>query len=146
MKKLFLEIAVALDPAQITALKGPDCEVVVLPFTGTAAGEDFTGEVCPGAADVQTVNAAGVRHMCAKYMLRGTDSAGQACHIFVENNGWFEPTDSPKPGFATVPTLWTDSKLLASRLHRRSFVGEGLPREDGVTIRLYELTEETSEQ
>ena len=142
MNKLFLEIHVKIDPSQISALKGDAGEVVVIPFTGTAEGELFHGEVCPGAADMQTVNAAGVRHMCAKYMLRGTDSAGQSCHIFIENNGWFEPTDTPKPTFRTVPTFTTDSKALAAYLHRRAFVGEGLPGEGGVTIRLYEVVNE----
>ena len=138
-REAFLEIHVRFTPGDITALRGGSGEeVLMIPFGGTASGSVFNGEVCPGAADVQTVNAVGVRHMFARYMLRGTDSAGKACMLYVENNGWF--VDGPGPGqrFDTVPTFCTDSAALAGFLHRRSFVGEGVPGPEGLVIRFYE--------
>ena len=68
----------------------PDGKVKIIPFTGTVEGELFQGVIMPGAADVQVTNPAGVRHMCAQYMLEGKDYTGAACHIFVENHGYFE--------------------------------------------------------
>ena len=99
-KRLILEIDVTIEPAAISRLTGPGGEVVSIPFGGTARGEIFRGEICPGACDVQTVNLSGVRHMCARYMLRGEDGEGRPCRIFIENNGWFQ--DPMAPG---VPLL-----------------------------------------
>ncbi len=56
----------------------PDGKVKIIPFTGTVDGNLFQGVVMPGAADVQITNPAGVRHMCAQYMLEGIDVTGNA--------------------------------------------------------------------
>ena len=141
MKKLILQIRVTIDPGEISSLSGPGGDVLLIPFGGTVTGEIFTGRVCPGGVDVQRVNLSGVRHMLARYMLEGTDRAGEPCRIYVENNGWF--TDGEIRGaFKTVPTFMTDSRELAPYLHRNRFVGEGTPDEEGVIIRLYEVTED----
>ncbi len=136
--KLILEIRVRFSPEEISRLTGPVGEVLMIPFGGTVSGELFTGRVCPGGTDVQRVDPAGVRHMCARYMLEGTDHTGAACRIYVENNGWFTGPLAPGEPFATVPTFVTDSAALAPRLHRSGFVGEGVPDPEGVIIRLYE--------
>jgi hypothetical protein len=137
-RKLILTVAVTIDSGQISSLQGPGGEVLCIPFSGTVSGELFSGRVCPGAADVQRVNLSGVRHMCARYMLEGTDYTGASCRIFVENNGWFSRKTEPGAPFQTVPTFLTDSQALAPYLHRNQFVGEGTPGPNGVTIRLYE--------
>ena len=134
--KLILQIHVTMDMKDCSFLKGPAGEVVMIPFGGTVQGEIFNGVVCPGGVDCQRVNLTGVRHMCARYMLEGTDSAGEKCHIFVDNNGWFNGMQSP---FQTVPTFMTDSKTLAPYLHQNKFRGEGHPREGGVTIKFFEV-------
>ena len=138
-KKLFLEIGITFEPGTASRLVGPGGEVVCIPFGGHAKGERFEGDVCPGACDVQTVNLSGVRHMCARYMIAGKDETGQDCHVFVENNGWFQDPMTPGEPFHTVPTLWTDSAALAPYLHRNAFVGEGDAGPDGLVIRLYEV-------
>ena len=134
--KLIMEVLVSIDGKDVSALKGPAGEAVMIPFGGTAEGEIFNGVVRPGGVDCQRVNLAGVRHMCARYMLEGTDSAGEKCHIFVENNGYFTGMQMP---FQTVPTFITDSKALAPYLHTNRFRGEGHPREGGVTIKFFEV-------
>ncbi len=134
--KLIMEVLVSIEGKDVSFLKGPAGEVVMIPFGGTVQGEIFNGVVCPGGVDCQRVNLTGVRHMCAKYMLEGTDSAGEKCHIFVDNNGWFNGMQSP---FQTVPTFMTDSKTLAPYLHQNKFRGEGHPREVGVTIKFFEV-------
>ena len=134
--KLIMEVLVSIEGKDVSFLKGPAGEVVMIPFGGTVQGEIFNGVVCPGGVDCQRVNLTGVRHMCARSMLEGTASAGEKCHIFVDNNGWFNGMQSP---FQTVPTFMTDSKTLAPYLHQNKFRGEGHPREGGVTIKFFEV-------
>lgn len=119
-------------------MKGRNGEVVMIPFAGSVSGDIFTGVVEPCGVDTQVVNAAGVRHMSARYMLTGKDSAGKDAHIYVENNGWFENTEKMAMPFRTVPTFFTDSEVLAPYLHCNQFIGEGVNEEDGLHIHFYE--------
>lgn len=119
-------------------MKGELGEVLLIPFKGSVTGEIFRGIVEPCGVDAQVVNAAHVRHMSARYMLTGTDMAGNACHIYVENDGWFDDLRPTMP-FRTVPTFYTDSPALAAYLHRNQFVGEGVEEPDGLHIRFYEI-------
>ena len=114
--------------------------VLMIPFGGTVTGEIFEGVVEPCGVDTQVVNAAGVRHMSARYMLTGKDSTGADAHIYVENNGWFDDSVPSEGGrFRTVPTFYTDSAALAPYLHTRRFTGEGSIEADGLHIRFYEV-------
>ena len=134
--KLILQIHVRMDMKDCSFLKGPAGEVVMIPFSGTAEGEIFNGVVRPGGVDCQRVNLVGVRHMSARYLLEGEDSAGEKCHIFIENNGWFETQSTP---FKTVPTFITDSKTLAPYLHTNKFRGEGHGEQGGIVIKFFEV-------
>ena len=137
-KKLILEIRVTIDSREISRLSGQGGSVVLIPFGGSVTGEIFSGRICPGGVDVQRVNLSGVRHMLARYMLEGSDYTGAACRIYIENNGWFSDGNVPAV-FRTVPSFITDSATLAPYLHRNCFVGEGIPDDQGVMIRLYEV-------
>ena len=119
-------------------LQGENSEVLMIPFKGSVKSALFNGIVEPCGVDTQVVNAAHVRHMSARYMLTGTDSAGQDAHIYVENNGWFDDLTKTMP-FHTVPTFYTDSKALAPYLHCNRFVGEGVDEADGLHIYFYEI-------
>lgn len=119
-------------------MKGENAEVDMIPFNGHVESEIFNGIVEPCGVDTQVVNAAHVRHMSARYMLTGTDSAGKEAHIYVENNGWFDDLTKTMP-FHTVPTFYTDSEELAPYLHRNQFEGEGVMEEDGLWIYFYEI-------
>ncbi|MBQ6550579.1 MAG: DUF3237 family protein [Lachnospiraceae bacterium] len=123
---------------QLTSENGA---VLMIPFAGTVKGEIFNGIVEPCGVDTQVLNAAGIRHMSARYMLTGKDCEGKDAHIYVENNGWFDE-NAPKEGFgfSTVPTFMTDSAALAPYLHRNQFIGEGVGEEDGLHIHFYEIT------
>lgn len=123
---------------QVLKLKSENGEVTMIPFKGHAEGELFHGIVEPCGVDTQVVNAAGVRHMSARYMLTGKDSTGEDAHIYIENNGWFDDHAGFSLPFRTVPTFITDSKVLAAYLHRNQFVGIGSDEEDGLHIRFYE--------
>jgi hypothetical protein len=135
--KLILEVAVEIDPAQVSQLKGPAGEVLMIPFSGTAKGEIFNGRILPGGVDTQTVDQNGVRHMSARYMLEGINKNGEQCRIYIDNNGWF-PGEMTMP-FKTIPTFFTDSKILAVYLHCNKFRAEGHPRPGGVTIKVFEI-------
>ena len=135
--RLGMTIHVSIKEEDRTEFSGPAGAVIFIPFTGTVEGELFEGLVRPGGVDCQRVNQAGVKHMCARYVLEGTDQTGEHCYIFVENNGWF--TSGTSNGFDTVPTFLTDSKALAPYLHRMAFRGHGEPCPGGVTIRMYEI-------
>lgn len=136
---------ISIDPKKISEMKGANGTVTIIPFEGRVESELFCGRVLPGAADIQVTNPAGVRHMCARYMFEGTDSAGIPCHLFVENNGYFERDHIPQP-FEAYPVFMTDSKLLAPYLHGAHFRAEGHGREGGVEIQIYDIDREDSER
>ena len=112
-------------------------EVCMIPFSGTVDCELFQGIVEPCGVDTQIVDQTNMRHLSARYMLTGKDADGQDCHIYIENNSWME--NKPSMKFTTVPTMLTDSKLLAPILHRNQFVGTGTVEADGLWIRFYEI-------
>ena len=119
-------------------LQGENGEVLMVPFKGSVKSDLFNGIVEPCGVDTQIVNAANVRHMSARYMLNGKDSAGQDAHIYVENNGWFDDLTKTMP-FYTVPTFYTDSAALAPYLHTTRFTGKGAVEADGLHIYFYEI-------
>ena len=133
-----MEVYVQTDPEGTVMLTGETGTVKMIPFKGTVRGIIFNGIVEPCGVDTQITNQNEVRHMSARYMLTGKDKTGAACHIYIENNGWFTDGARSVP-FRTVPTFITDSKALAPYLHRNQFVGEGLRDENGLCIRFYEL-------
>lgn len=139
-RKPILDVKVEFENFKPVSMEGENASVVMIPFSGTVKGEIFEGIVEPCGVDTQVKNAAGIRHMSARYMLTGKDKAGQDAHIYVENNGWFdENTGKMTMPFHTVPTFYTDSKELAPYLHRAQFVGEGHTLEDGLHILFFEI-------
>ena len=139
MDKLIMEVQVTFDPEiQIPAMEGPLGKVVMIPFGGHVESELFTGDILPGACDVQITNAGGIRHMCAQYMFAGKDMTGADCHVFVQNNGYFEPGSNPMP-FRTCPIIMTDSEALLPYFSQARFRTEGWPGEKGVTIKFFDI-------
>lgn len=141
MSKLIMEIKVRIIEEQVNGMKGDAGEVLFLPFTGTVDSEIFKGEVLPGGVDVQTVDPSGMRHMCARYLLKGVDCKGEPCTIYVENQGYFEPNSNPSP-FHAHPRFMTDSKELSEYLSKDRFRAEGHPLEGGVKIQIFDAIAE----
>lgn len=135
-----MEVFIETNDDGIVSFESELGKVTMIPFKGRVDSEIFRGIVEPCGVDTQVTNQNEVRHMSARYMLTGKDFAGQDCHIYVENNGWFTDGAMPRP-FRTVPTFITDSKALAPLLHRNRFVGEGMRDETGLWIRFYELAD-----
>ena len=102
------------------------------PFSGDASGPFFTGKIIGPAVDTQKIGKDGSFRLSARYMLEGVDSAGNACRVFIENQGneaegfcpWLV-TDSP------VLQQWEGKKLTAT-------IG-GTPQ--GVLVRIREAGE-----
>lgn len=136
--KPIMEFNILVDRASISQMEASVGKVTIIPFSGDVQSELFSGKVLPGAADIQVTNAAGIRHMCARYMFEGTDYTGAPCHLFVENNGYFERDHQPRP-FEAMPTFMTDSPSLANYLHSNHFRTEGHPSEAGVTIKVFDV-------
>lgn len=138
-KKLVLDIKIDFN-GEILRMEGKNGGVTMIPFTGSVKGEIFNGIVEPCGVDTQVLNAAKIRHMSARYMLTGKDKSGKDCHIYVENNGYFDESNGPMTmPFKTVPTFYTDSEVLAPYLHTNQFMGEGHGMEDGLHILMYEV-------
>jgi len=138
--KLIMEVAVTIDLNEIMHLEGTAGKVTMIPFGGTVKGEIFNGVVLPGGVDTQVTDLNGVNHMCARYMLKGTDIAGSECRIYVENNGCQRSV--PETPFRTIPVFYTDSVALAPYLHRAKFRGEGRASPEGVVISFFEVDAE----
>ena len=111
MKKPVFDIKIESNGPSLE-MKVENGEVVMIPFRGSVNSDLFQGIVEPCGVDTQIVNAAGVRHMSARYMLTGRDPEGKEAHIYIENNGWFDDAHRSMP-FRTVPTFLTDSAALA---------------------------------
>lgn len=122
---------------QTTELKNDDGDsVVMISFTGHVTGQYFEGKVLEGGVDTQVIGKLGDRHtLSARYMLRGKDYTGEVCEIYIENNGDAH-TSLEHALFRTYPKLITNSKAL-SFLNGDLLVGEGLPTESGVDIKIY---------
>lgn len=125
-----------------TNMSCPYGSVSFIPFTATVESALFTGKTVPGACDVQVENPAGSRNMCAKYMFKGEDSAGNSCFLFVENNGYLAEVMRNDPFFHAYPAFMTDSPVLGEYLSQQRFRSEVQGREWGVEIRVYDVLKE----
>ena len=122
-----LEIRVACD--EPLTVRGQETTVVMIPFTGVSEGPYFFGKTLGTGVDTQKIGADGSFLLSARYMLEGKDSSGNACRVFIENEGsrenGFRPeivTDSP------VLKHWEEAELVSTI--------EGIP--GGVMVRVYQ--------
>lgn len=123
--ELLMEIRVTCyEPCSVS---GAGRKIVMIPFGGEAYGEYFNGKVIGTGVDTQKIDREGKVFLSARYMLEGTDAAGNACRIFVENQG--------NPDTGLTPAIVTDSPLLAGWETADLYsTAEGIP--GGVMIRI----------
>jgi hypothetical protein len=74
-------------------------------------------------------------------MFEGTDEAGNACRLFVENNGYFSVGSRPEI-LQAAPVFISDSPLLQEKLSGPYFRSEIHPCAGGVTNRVFDLRQE----
>ncbi len=124
--ELLMEIRVTCH--EPVSVEGANRKIVMIPFTGEASGPYFNGVVIGNGVDTQKIEKDGSIMLSARYMLEGKDSAGNACRVFVENQG--------KWASGLTPSVVTDSPLLA-RFETASLyaTAEGIP--EGVLIRIF---------
>ncbi len=113
-------------------VRGRSCTVQMIPFTGEAYGDFFSGSILGTGVDTQTIREGEPARLSARYMLEGKDYTGTACRIFIENSrhdeeGWH-------------PVLVTDSAALAS-WEEKSLLASVDPCEGGVLVQIYCRTE-----
>lgn len=125
--KLLLTVHVTLsEPCAVTGgAKG----VVMIPFTGYAEGDYFNGEIIGTGVDTQMIEEDHLVSLSARYMLSGRDYTGEACRIFIENNG--------SSLNHCIPTLVTDSMALAS-WQQASLVSRVTPADNGVVVEIFD--------
>ena len=124
--ELLLEITVACE--EPVSVKGQETTVVMIPFTGTTEGPYFRGKTVGTGVDTQRIGQDGKTRLSARYMLEGQDAAGNACRIFIENQGGWEN------GF--TPRIVTDSPLLKDwETADLGATVEGIP--GGVLVRIF---------
>ena len=124
---LLLEIRVACGEA--LSVKGRQMSVVMIPFTGVSEGPYFFGKTLGTGVDTQKIGKDGSFLLSARYMLEGEDCEGNACRIFIENQG------NEQEGF--VPRIVTDSPVLKHWEETELYSTiEGIP--GGVMVRVYQ--------
>ena len=102
-QEVLMEIRVRiLEPVSV---EGGQQNIVMIPFTAETEGPYFTGKTIGPGVDTQRIDKAGKVFLSARYMLAGTDAAGNSCKVFIENQGTWDEGFTPK--------IVTDSPLLA---------------------------------
>ena len=139
MQQPIMIFKIHIDNTKVNQLEGPYGGAYFIPFTGEVESELFSGHILPGAADIQTEDLAGTRHMCAKYMFEGTDSEGNTCHLFVENNGWMNEKNRKDPFINAYPLFMTESTVLGPYICQQRFRSEVHPAECGVDIWIFDV-------
>lgn len=124
-----------IDGRDISGFDSPDGAVTVIPFGGRTDSPLFSGEIRPGAADVQIQHPGEARILCARYLFTGRDGAGNACSLYVENIG--RADGSPGP-IRAKPTFITDSAPLSAFFRGKEFRSEVHGWEGGVRILIFE--------
>ena len=107
--------------------------VRMIHFSGYGAGSGFEGKILPGGVDTQQQPGGMPLTLSARYMLEGTDAAGEKCRIFIENVG---TADAHGILNQTTPKIITDSKSLAW-METKTLVGTITPWKKGVVIHIF---------
>ncbi|WP_458458924.1 DUF3237 family protein [Pseudobutyrivibrio sp.] len=114
-------------------VKGSSNGATMILFDGDCDCDNFKGKILPGGVDTQRIGEDGLVSLSARYIMEGVDRNGQACRIFIENNGKILSDGS----MVTRPYVLTDSAALRF-LEDAELTGtvEGVP--DGVVIHIFE--------
>lgn len=144
MSEPIMKFEIKLDRPHITKLVSPYGAVSLFPFTGRVRSALFSGEIRPGAVDVQEENPAGLRRLDAKYVFEGTDSAGQSCLLFVENVGYITGWEKPGEVMRAYPRFMTDSAALGPYLSQARFRSELHLGDGELEIWVFDAVDENS--
>lgn len=133
-KKEVLTIYVKV--TEVLEVKGKTGEVGMVFFGGRVDCDNFKGIILPGGIDTQKEFYGENRVLSARYILDGTDKAGEECKIFIENIGIANDSGQVE---TTTPQIITDSYFLSfletSKLEGVIELAD--PVDEGIIIRIY---------
>ena len=119
---------VEVDITSFDGVRQGERGVNLIGFRGRVDSPVFKGETVGTGYDTQKYSEAGFS-LSARYLLKGTDENGAPCSVFIENNG----SDMAN----CVPEIVTDSPALAAFLDGKSLRAEVLPRDGGVSVKIF---------
>lgn len=94
---------------KVETVDGNTCDVAMQFFTGTSSSDYFTGNVKNESTTTIKAYHEGNKYYSARYILTGTDDAGKACNIFVEDNG----IQNKDGSMVSRPIIFTNSASLS---------------------------------
>lgn len=116
-----LRIQVTVDGCH--ALEAAPRGVRMLPFSGSCEGPLFHGTILSGGVDTQVDIAPGQGTLSARYMLEGTDDAGQACKLFIDNSAvtrWGgDMVTHPRIITDSASLKWLETAALTGRIEEK---------------------------
>ena len=113
-------------------VKGKTGSAKMILFGGNIDCEAFKGKILPGGVDTQRQRPGENVMLSARYIAEGTDSEGNKCKLFIENNGEILEDGS----IVTRPKIYTDSKAL-SYIEKAELTGTVEASQLGVAIYIY---------
>lgn len=126
-------LTIDVDLNEIFEVKGKKETERMILFGGSCDCELFKGVILPGGVDTQRQTDERTI-LSARYILKGTDSEGKECSLFIENNGVSENNSAT----TAIPRIVTDSSALAY-LEEKDLVSQVEGKEGGVIIHIFEL-------
>ncbi|MCR5671406.1 MAG: DUF3237 domain-containing protein [Butyrivibrio sp.] len=130
-------LTIEVNLKEIIEVKGGEQTARMILFDGKCDSPAFKGIILPGGVDTQIETGETdediVTSLSARYIMDGTDSAGEKCRIFIENNGTGKRGDE----VIAYPKITTDSKAL-SYLEKADLVSKVEGRPGGVIIHIFE--------
>lgn len=116
-----LRIFVTVDGCN--ALETSPRGVRMLPFSGHCDSPLFRGTILPGGVDTQVDLAPKQGTISARYMLEGTDDAGKACRLFIDNGAitreGTETVTHPRIITDSVSLKWLETAALTGRIEAK---------------------------
>ena len=120
-----MRLHVTLDPAvAVGRTSAGTLNIIPIPG-GTVEGDGFTGTVCRGGADWNTMRPDGLNHMYARYWLRTEDGK----YISVENEGVIDWNRKDSP-YITTPRFSCEASGPYAALNDGIYIGELHPGPD----------------
>lgn len=96
-----------IDIGKTSAVTGDTGKASMIHFGGASDCANFKGTIVSDCVDTRLKYNGQIETLSARYILSGTDTDGNPCHVYVENNGIDDN------GMVTTPIIITDNPDLA---------------------------------
>lgn len=129
---------VEYDDTQPETVEGSTCTVDMQYFTGRAEGDVISGDILSGASDVKKTYKDGKIEHCQRYYIKGQDSAGKDCQIFIQDLS----TEDDGKTIITKPVIFTNSEDL-KWIEEADIEGKITINDDGTRTAVYKQREDS---